>query len=68
MAIDDQINNVMIIRKPNIKTPEELLTSDKLRLLNRVSTIENPPIKLMKIAIPINNVVLEEITKERLLF
>ncbi len=68
MAIDDQINNVMIIRKPNIKTPEELLTSDKLRLLNRVSTIENPPIKLMKIAIPINNVVLEEITIERLSF
>lgn len=66
MAIDDQINNVMIIRNPNIKITVALLTIDKLRLLNRVSTIENPPIKLMKMAIPKNNVVLEEITNERL--
>jgi hypothetical protein len=66
MAIDDQINNVMIIRNPNIKTTVALLTIDKLRLLNRVSTIEKPPIKLMKIAIPKNNVVLEDIINERL--
>ena len=66
MAIEVQINNVMIIRNPNIKTPVELLTSEILILLNRVSTIENPPIKLMRIATIKNNIVLEEITNERL--